>query len=171
MLNSRKAIKMGEATLEERSKRNQENYEAKVISLRIACEKFIEYLEDKCSKDKEELDYAKILKKFKEVFSLQLKKPRMLSRTSRVLNKMSKELSKFKGNFSPKDLEKYSKVFKYKREKVNEKSKLIKCSAIDDEKVYEYFTKTISKILIVKAYKLKMLEKVAEDAEKNLERK
>lgn len=166
MLNSRKAIKMGETTLEERSKKNQENYEVKVISLRDACKEFITYLEHE-----KELNYAEILKKFKRVFLLQLKKPRMLSRTSRVLNKMSKELSKFEGNFSPKDLEKYSKVFKYKREKVNEKSKLIKCSAIDDEKVYEYFTKTISKILIVKAYKLKMLEKVAKDAEKNLERK
>lgn len=166
MLNPRKAIKMGKATLEERSKKNQENYELKVSSLRIACERFITYLENECLKNKEELKYAEILKYFKIMFSLQLKKSQMLSRTSRVLNKMSKELSKFKGNFSPKDSERYSKVFKYKREKVNEKSKYIKRSAIDDEKVYVYFTKIIPGILGGKAYKLKELEKVAEDAEK-----
>ena len=166
MLNPRKAIKMEKATLEEKLKKNQENYELKVSSLRIACERFITYLENECLKNKEELKYAEILKYFKIMFSLQLKKSQMLSRTSRVLNKMSKELSKFKGNFSPKDSERYSKVFKYKREKVNEKSKYIKRSAIDDEKVYVYFTKIIPGILGGKAYKLKELEKVAEDAEK-----
>lgn len=161
MLNPRKAIKMGKATLEERSKKNQENYELKVTILRNACEEFIGYLGNEKG-----LEYADVLKKFKDLFSLQLKKPRMLSRTSRVLNKMSKELSKFEGNFSSEGLEKYSEVFKYKREKVNEKSKFIKRSAIDDEKVYKYFTEKISGIFKGKANELKELEKAAKDAKK-----
>lgn len=162
MLNPRKAIKMEKAILEEKIKKNQENYELKVSSLRNACERFITYLENECLEDKKELKYAEILKYFKIMFSLQLKKSQMLSRTSRVLNKMSKELSKFKGNFSPKDSKRYLEVFKYKREKVNEKSKLIKRSAIDDEEVYGYFTKKIPGIFGEKA---KELEKVAEAAE------
>ena len=52
MLNPRKAIKMEKATLEERSKKNQENYELKVSSLRNACERFITYLENECLEEK-----------------------------------------------------------------------------------------------------------------------
>lgn len=154
MLNPRKAVANNKFTVEDSKNKNQLNYKTKVNDLVIACNNFESYLREK----ENEFEYSGVLKRFKNVFKSQLKKSKMLSRTSRILNKMSKELEKFKGKFAPEDLEKYSKAFDYKPEKVNEKD-YIKRSAIDDKTVTECFKVNIPNILKLKVNEIKESKK------------
>lgn len=156
MLNPKKVIARESSTVKDRKKIDQRNYEVKVYDLLIACNNFVSYL-----RAENEIYYARVSYVFNRAFKKQLKKNRMLSRTSRVLNKMSKELAKFKGKFAPEDLEKYSKVFDYKPKKADEKN-YIKRSAIDDKGVVKAFTQTIPAILKAKA-KAKRAKEIKEN--------
>ncbi len=135
MLNPRKVIARESSTLKDREKKYQRDYEVKVYDLLIQCKIFVDYLgttEDKFS-------YENISKAFKK----QMKKNKMLSRTSRILNTMSKELSKFESKTFPEDLKNYLKIFNFKPERPNEKTGYMKRSAIDDKDIVDIFKKTM----------------------------
>lgn len=139
MLNPKKVIARESSTAKDREKKYQRDYEIKVYDLLIQCKIFVDYL----GTTEDEFSYKNISKTFNSVFEKQMKKNKMLSRTSKILNKMSKELSKFKSKTFPEDLKNYLKIFDFEPEKTNKKTSYIKRSAIDDKDIVAIFKKTM----------------------------
>ena len=133
-------------------KKDQANYENKVRALRTACDNFGKYLKKEVTEETKFLDIAKEFEGEKNGFGKQMKKSWLLSRTSRRLNEMKKNLLKSKNEtFDPQNINDFVKCFEFEREKLNNKGN-IKRSAIDDKKVYDFFNEnskgSIREILI-----------------------
>ena len=166
MFNFRK-VKPVEEGSKNKNQEDQKNYENKVKELRKACQNFGEYLEEEVN---EGTDFSDIIEKFKDEkkgFGKQMKKSWVLSRTSRRLNEMKKNLSKFKNKtFDPQRIGDYVACFKFEREKTKKGN--IKRSAIDDEKVFKFFNSTdkdsISRVLNIKRTKAQKNKKLKQAA-------
>ena len=129
---------------------DQKEYEKKVVKLEKACEEFN-------SKFKKVLNTpAEWKKTFDDSFKDQMKKNRLTSRTIRILNGISKNLSKFKGNFDPQKINDYVKAFGFTPEKA--KNGYIKRSAIDDKTIANVFNFDIPTILMKNSNELKVQE-------------
>ena len=137
MFNFRKVKPKGNGS-KNKNQEDQKNYENKVEALRTACKNFGDYLKGV----DENTEFNAIIEKFKDenkCFGKQMKKPQLLSRTSRRLNEMKKNLSKFKSKpFDPQKIDSYVECFTFKPKTSNSKGN-IKRSAIDDEKVANFF--------------------------------
>ncbi len=130
---------------------DQKNYNNKVLKLENACKEFEK-------KFKECLGTPKKWKiAFEYFFKEQMKKSRLTSRTSRVLHKMSKNLSQFDDFFDFNKLDEYIKAFHFENKKADNNN-LIKRSAIDDKYMVDFFNKTIPDILKNKADEYKKLK-------------
>ena len=143
---------------ENKNQEDQKNYEKKVEALQNACDNFGEYLEKEVNEGTKFVDIAKAFADKDTGFGNQMKKSKLLSRTSRRLQEMKKNLSKFKNEtFDPQNIDDFVKCFEFKREKP--KKGYIKRSAIDDEKVANFFNEnskgSIREILSVKQKKAK----------------
>ena len=149
MLNFKKVVKSTSAK-KNHNEKDQKNYMEKVKALSNSCIKFVKYLKNV----DENTNFADIEKTFKTLFKAPMSKNKMLSRTSRVLHQMDKNLLKFKGKFNIEEVEEYSEIFRFKAEKAN-KNDYIKRSAIDDETIANTFCIEIPKILIEKKVKSK----------------
>ena len=143
MLNFKKVITKDKSTEDENSGTSQGNYNKKVNELRKACERFGNYLKKEVTEETKFLDIAKEFEGEKNGFGKQMKKSWLLSRTSRRLQEMKKNLLKSKNEtFDPQKIDDFVKCFKFKREEP--KKGYIKRSAIDDKKVYDFFNSTNS---------------------------
>ena len=132
-------------------KKDQANYENKVRALRTACDNFGNYLKKEVTEETKFLDIAKEFEGEKNGFGKQMKKSWLLSRTSKLLREMKKNLLKSKNEtFDPQKIGDYLECFEFKREEP--KKGYIKRSAIDDKKVYDFFNEnskgSIREILI-----------------------
>ena len=138
MLNFRKVVGRGSNTKNPNEK-DQEKYLTKVGDLEKACLNFKKYLETVDEGTK----FSEIIGAFEDKnkgFGNQMKKNKMVSRTSRVLHGMKKELLKFKNeSFDPEKIGDYLKAFWFKAETANSKD-YIKRSAIDDKQIARFFT-------------------------------
>ena len=141
MLNFKKVLKMGSTKKPNPNEKDQEKYKEKVEEMWDACEKFVEKFYDNLYSPKE---WQGLLK---DCFGKQMGKSRLKSRTSRVLHGMSKELSKFKGEFELSKVKDYIKAFEFKEKKANPKDDYIKRSAIDDASVVTFFKICIPDLL------------------------
>ena len=153
MFNFRK-VKPVEEGSKNKNQEDQKNYKNKVEALQKACKNFGEYLEEKVNEETKFVDIAKAFADKDTGFKDQMKKSWLLSRTSRRLNEMKKNLSKSKSKtFDPQKIDDFVKCFEFEREKLNNKGN-IKRSAIDDKKVYDFFNEnskgSIREILSVK---------------------
>ena len=153
MFNFRK-VKPVEEGSKNKNQEDQKNYEKKVEALQNACDNFGEYLEKEVNEGTKFVDIAKAFADKDTGFGNQMKKSWLLSRTSRRLNEMKKNLSKSKSKtFDPQKIDDFVKCFEFEREKLNNKGN-IKRSAIDDKKVYDFFNEnskgSIREILSVK---------------------
>lgn len=130
------------------NKNDQAKYEKKVEILEETCNRFVS--------DFENVLYTpqKWKNLFDRCFQTQMKKNKLTSRTSRILNAMSKNLSKFKGEFDLEKLDDYIKAFSFTPEKA--KKGYIKRSAIDDKKIENIFNLKIPNILVKTSNQLKM---------------
>ena len=154
MLNFKRVLKSTSAK-ENSNKKDQKDYMEKVKVLSNSCIKFVKYLK----KINENTDFAEIEKAFKTSFKVPMSKSKMLSRTSRLLHGMDKELLKFKGKFNPEEVEEYSEIFRFKAKEAD-KNDYIKRSAIDDETIANTFYNEIPKILIGKRKELTEKEEI-----------
>ena len=143
MLRFKKVVQREKDQTKNKDQKDQKRYNQKVEALEQACNNFGEYLKTVTA----ETEISSVIKAFgdkKTGFGKQMNKPGMLSRTSKLLHRMKKELSKLKsknkkfGTIDNKKIEQYKKVFEFKQEKPD-KNDYIKRSAIDDKKVAEFF--------------------------------
>ena len=130
------------------NKNDQAKYEKKVEILEETCKRFVS--------DFENVLYTpqKWKNLFDRCFQTQMKKNKLTSRTSRILNAMSKNLSKFKGEFDLEKLDDYIKAFSFTPEKA--KKGYIKRSAIDDKTIENIFNLKIPSILVKTSNQLKV---------------
>ena len=163
MLNFKKVITRDKSTEDENSGTSQGNYNKKVNELRKACENFRESVLNKKMKP----EYG-LKEMFDEAFKEQMKKSQITSRTSRKLHKMSKNLSTFKGPFEQTKAKEYAKALHFDAKKPNKKG-YIKRSAIDDEKIDNFFNSEMIEILRGRRVEVKA-QKIFEKAERSLEK-
>ena len=149
----RDVIAREKATDKDREKKDQQNYENKVKELLTSCKNFNEYLKDNL---KAQPNFSTIAENFKkdEMFGKQMKKNKLTSRTSRILNEMCKKISKIEGEYNPKEPLEFFEAFKFTPKKANSKTGRIKRSAIDDAEVVKFFSQDLSITLQNIAYKL-----------------
>lgn len=119
--------------------KDQKKYLNKYLELKEACMNFKESLLKGVKFEKD----IKIL--FDENFEKQMEKSKRTSRTSRLLHKMSENLSQYKEKFDPEKAEKYSLAFKFTPEKIE--NNYIKRSAIDHPEISDFFNNYIIRIL------------------------
>ncbi len=144
MPNFKKAIARKKATDTDREKKDQKDYETKVENLLASCENFKNYLKDNLEGKP---TFSEIAENFKkdEMFGKQMKKNKLTSRTSRILNEMHKNISKIKGEYNPKKSAEFFGAFiKFTPKKADSKTGRIKRSAIDDEDVVKFFKQDLS---------------------------
>ena len=144
-------VKPVEEGSKNKNQEDQKNYKNKVEALQKACKNFGEYLKG-VNEETKFVDIAKAFADKDTGFKDQMKKSWLLSRTSRRLQEMKKNLSKSKSKtFDPQKIDDFVKCFEFEREKLNNKGN-IKRSAIDDKKVYDFFNEnskgSIREILI-----------------------
>lgn len=163
MLNFKKVITRDKSTEDENSGTSQGTYNKKVNELRKACENFRESVLNKEMKP----EYG-LKEMFDEAFKEQMKKSQITSRTSRKLHKMSKNLSTFKGPFEQTKAKEYAKALHFDAKKPNKKG-YIKRSAIDDEKIDNFFNNEMIEILRGRRVEVKA-QKIFEKAERSLEK-
>lgn len=163
MLNFKKVITRDKSTEDENSGTSQGTYNKKVNELRKACENFRESVLNKKMKP----EYG-LKEMFDEAFKEQMKKSQITSRTSRKLHKMSKNLSTFKGPFEQTKAKEYAKALHFDAKKPNKKG-YIKRSAIDDEKIDNFFNSEMIEILRGRRVEVKA-QKIFEKAERSLEK-
>lgn len=163
MLNFKKVITRDKSTEDENSGTSQGTYNKKVNELRTACKNFRESVLNKEMKP----EYG-LKEMFDEAFKEQMKKSQITSRTSRKLHKMSKNLSTFKGPFEQTKAKEYAKALHFDAKKPNKKG-YIKRSAIDDEKINNFFNSEMIEILRGRRVEVKA-QKTFEKAERSLEK-
>lgn len=144
--------KVDAASVEEQTKEIQESqkkYNEKVRILKTCCINFVKsFLEDEKEFNKVEAYHgnpSNWQKKFKDAFKGPMKANKLTSRTSKILQQMSKNLGKFKNEkeFDIDKMEEYKDAFSFEEEKAKFNKKkgenLIKRSAIDNPVIVEFF--------------------------------
>ena len=170
MFNFRK-VKPVEEGSKNKNQEDQKNYEKKVKELQDACDKFKEYIENNVT---EKTKFSEIAEAFADKdtgFGNQMKKSWLLSRTSRRLNEMKKNLSKSKSKtFDPQNIDDFVKCFKFEREK--SKNGYIKRSAIDDKEVADFFNHEMADIFNSKRISIQAgsaIQEISNKVDKTLE--